>query len=235
MPASTLESDYLRGVLVSLPFLLVLAPFAMLFGVVATEAGLDLMQVMGFSVVVIAGAAQFTALQLMQQDAPVWAVIATALAVNLRMAMYSAALVPFLGPAPLWQRALVAYINVDQTFGAAASDYELRPSLGVAQRMRFFAGLATPVIPCWYGFTLLGARLGSGMPEGWALDFALPITFLAMIGPMLKTLAHVAAAAVSIVLSLALAGLPSGLGLLLAGLAAMSTGALVEVATERRR
>ena len=41
---------------------------------------------------------------------------AASLAVNLRMAMYSASLVAHLGPARLWQRALVAYLNVDQTY-----------------------------------------------------------------------------------------------------------------------
>ncbi|MBL4558451.1 MAG: AzlC family ABC transporter permease [Rhodobacteraceae bacterium] len=43
----------------------------MLFGVVATEAGLDLAQTMGMTVAVIAGAAQFAAVALMVEDAPV--------------------------------------------------------------------------------------------------------------------------------------------------------------------
>jgi predicted branched-subunit amino acid permease len=91
-------------------------PFAILFGVVGTEAGLNLAQVMGFSVGVIAGASQFAALQLMSENAPTLIVVASALAVNLRMAMYSAALAPHLGPASLRDRALIAYMNVDQTY-----------------------------------------------------------------------------------------------------------------------
>ncbi len=78
-----------------IPFLLVVTPFALLFGVVATESGLNLLETMGFSIVVIAGASQFTALQLMNDNAPTLIVIASALAVNLRMAMYSASLTPY--------------------------------------------------------------------------------------------------------------------------------------------
>ena len=59
---------------------------------VAAEAGWGLAETMGMTVMVIAGASQFTALQLLSEHAPLVIVIATALAVNLRMAMYSAAL-----------------------------------------------------------------------------------------------------------------------------------------------
>ena len=71
---------------------------------------------MGFSVLLIAGASQFTALQQMLDGAPVWIVLAAALTVNLRMAMYSAAMIPHFGDAPLWQRLLIAFFNVDQSY-----------------------------------------------------------------------------------------------------------------------
>jgi predicted branched-subunit amino acid permease len=80
---------------------IVVVPFAVLFGVVATEAGLDLLQVLLFSVSIFAGASQFAALQLMQDQAPVLIILATSLAVNLRLLMYSVAMAPHLGAAPL--------------------------------------------------------------------------------------------------------------------------------------
>jgi hypothetical protein len=55
-----------------------------------------------------------------------------------------------------------------------------------------------------------------------------------MVAPMLRTVAHVAAAGVSVAGALVLAGLPAGTGLLVAALAAMATGAAVERAMERR-
>ena len=108
MAAEDTMSSFWRGLRDGLPFLIVVGPFAMLFGVLATEAGLAIHETMGFSVVVIAGAAQFTALQLMNENAPTLVIIASALAVNLRMAMYSASITPHLGQLPLWKRAIAA-------------------------------------------------------------------------------------------------------------------------------
>ncbi|MFN6979895.1 MAG: AzlC family ABC transporter permease, partial [Gemmobacter sp.] len=59
-----------RGARDALPFLVILVPFALLFGVVGTDAGLSLAQVMGFSIFVIAGASQFAAVQLLAENAP---------------------------------------------------------------------------------------------------------------------------------------------------------------------
>lgn len=232
--ATTTGKTFLRGVRDGAPFLIVIGPFAMLFGVVATEAGLGLVETMGFSLLVIAGAAQFAAVQLMVEDAPTLIVLATALAVNLRMAMYSAALVPHLGSVPLWQRAVVAYFLVDQTYAASIAEYERRPDMSVREKLAYFLGVLSPVCPLWYVFTLVGALAGEAIPEAYALDFALPITFLALIAPMLRTPAHVAAAVTSVCVALALAWMPAGVGLLLAAAAAMAVGAAVEVWRERR-
>ncbi|WP_068108904.1 AzlC family ABC transporter permease [Tropicimonas marinistellae] len=228
MPDSNLKSIYFSGLRASAPFLLVVAPFAILFGVVAMEAGLDLAQTMGFTVVVVAGAAQFTALQLMSDEAPAIVVLVSALAVNLRMAMYSASMVPYLGAAPLWQRALISYSLFDQNYAACIARYELDRQMTLPQRVAFYLGATTPLLPVWIGFTLLGALIGRQIPPALALDFALPITFIALVGPALRTVAHVAAAFVSVALSLAFAGLPFNLGLIVAAVAALATGAEVE-------
>ena len=229
-PAAEFRTGFLHG----LPFVLVIAPFGAVFGVAATEAGLNLAEVMGFSVLVIAGAAQFVALQMMLEAAPVLIVLAASLAVNLRMAMYSASLAPHLGAAPLWQRALVAYVLVDQTYAPATLRYDAQPGLSVPARLAYFFGVAAPVVPIWYLATWAGAVLGTRIPPGLPIDFAVPITFLALIVPMLRTLPHVVAALVSIIGVLAFAALPFNLGLLLAAALAMAAGAETERQLARR-
>jgi predicted branched-subunit amino acid permease len=206
----------------------------MLFGVVATEAGFTSVQTMAFSSVVFAGAAQFTALQLMADDAPFLIVVATALAVNLRMAMYSASLAVWLGRAPLWKRALIAYVNVDQSYAVSINRYEDEPDLSLTQRIGFFFGAVTPVCPMWIVATGLGIWFGDMVPDWMALDFAVPICFLAIIAPMMRTLAHMVSAVSSIVLALVLSGLPYNLGLLVAAAVAMIVGAQVEMWMSRR-
>ena len=234
MTSTTRKSPYRQGIIDSSPFILVIIPFASLFGVLATEAGLSVVETMAFSIVVIAGAAQFTALQLMQENVPTAIVLISALAVNLRMAMYSASLTPYIGAAPLWQRALCAYLTVDQSYVVGVSKFEREPDMTVPARVAYFLGAVTPIVPLWYAFTYIGAVLGAQIPESWALDFAIPITFLAMIAPMFRTAAHVIAALVAVVVSLLAAGVPYSLGLIIAGIAGMIAGAQAELWLERK-
>ena len=234
MSAATSKSAYRSGIRDGVPFVVMVVPFAVLFGVVAVEAGLTLAQTMGFTVLVIAGAAQFAALQLMVDNAAIGFVLLAALAVNLRMAMYSASLVPYLGKATFWQRVFVGYLNFDQTYMTSIAKYEAEPDMTVADRVLYFLGVATPIAPLWGVTTMIGALIGKAIPDAFAIDFILPIAFLSMVAPMLKSLAHVAAALVSVVVALLLAGLPSGAGLLIAAICAMGTGVAVEIWMERR-
>ena len=234
MSSTTSKSYFWQGFRDGAPFILVLLPFSTLFGVVATEAGLNVYEAFAFSVVVIAGAAQFAAIQLMMDNAPTLIVIASALAVNLRMAIYSASLAPYLREAKLWQRALVAYGTVDQSYALAAVKYENEPKMSIAQRLAYFTGALVPVLPFWYGFTVVGALGGKAIPESWAIDFAVPLTFLAMIGPMLLTLPHLVGAIVSIAAALGFAWVPFNLGLLIAAFLAMVAAVQCESWLERR-
>lgn len=228
MADSSTKSAFWRGFRGGFPFILAAFPFALVFGVLATEAGLDIVQVMSMSVLVIAGASQFAALSQMQENAPVIVVLIAALAVNLRMAMYSASLAPHLGAAPFWQRAVAAYTLVDNSYAVSIAEYEVKPKMPVRQKMAFFFGCAIPVWIVWYLATFAGALLGKTIPAGLSLDFAVPLAFLAIVAPMLKTLAHIAAALTSIVATLALSFLPYSLGLLIAAALAMLVGAEIE-------
>lgn len=225
---NSVKDAFWSGARQCLPFIFVVVPFALLFGVVATEAGLSVFETLSFSVLVIAGAAQFTAIQLMEEHSPTIIVLASALAVNLRMAMYSASLAPHLGKAPLWQRAIVAYCLVDQSFALSSLEYERQTDWGTREKLAFIFGVAAPMAPTWYLATFLGAYLGNAIPAGMALDFAIPITFLAMIGPALRTAAHIGAAMTALVMSPLLVWMPHSLNIMIAGGAAMIVGAAIE-------
>lgn len=221
------------GMRAGAPFLLVVGPFGLLFGVVAREAGLDMAATLGFSVLVIAGASQFTAVQLLSDQAPALVVILAGLAVNLRMALYSASLAPHLEGMSLWRRAAAAYWLTDQTFALAYARFEKDPGMTPGERMAFFFGSGVLVCLPWYALTVAGALVGARMPEWLALDFAVPVTFIALFAPALRSLPHLAAAAVSVGVALALAWMPYSLGLMVAALLAMGTGAAVEAWMER--
>jgi len=144
------------------------------------------------------------------------------------MAMYSAALTPHLGALPLGKRIVTAYFLVDQTYASAVLDYESRPRRSTAEKWLYFMGVVVPVCVPWYIFTLVGAYAGEAIPPEAGLDFAVPIAFIAMIGPALRTPAHRLAAVVATVLALSLAWLPWNMGLILAAIGGMMAGAEAE-------
>lgn len=229
------KAAFWNGFLDCFPFILVVVPFGLLFGVVATEAGLNLLETMSMTVLVIAGAAQFTALALLQEQAPTIVVILAALTVNLRMAMYSAALVPHLGKTTLRTRAFASYFMIDQTFAVAIKKYERNPHWESSQKVAYYFGCTAALCPFWYGFSLLGALVGQSIPKEYSLDFAIPICFISLIAPMLRSLPHLVAALVSIMMALLLAWMPYNLWLIVAAVIAMMAGARTELWLQQRQ
>jgi predicted branched-subunit amino acid permease len=216
------------------PFILIVVPFSALFGMVATDAGLDIWQVVAMSAIVIAGSAQFTALSLLQEGAPVFVVLLASLAVNMRMAMYSAALVPHLGKASLRLRALMAYVMVDQVYAVSVQTFEAKPAMPLDEKVSYYFGCITIICIPWYICTFLGALLGKAIPASLSPDFAVPVCFIALFAPMLRSLPHIVAAGVSIFAAIGFAWLPWNFGLIVAAVLAMLAGAQVEFWQMRR-
>lgn len=217
------------------PFLLIVVPFGLLFGVVGKEAGLTLLQVMAFSGLVVAGASQFAAVALLTDHAPLIIVLLTAIAVNLRMMMYSAALVPHFGRAPLGLRAVLAYFLIDQTFAMADNKFAGAPGMNLGQKIAYFSGAFWFMMPLWIVATYAGAVFGAAIPPEFALDFAVPICFLALSAPSMRRFPYFVAGCVSIAGTLALHFVPFRLGLIIAAVVAMIVGAQTERWMERRK
>lgn len=225
---------YWQGLRDCAPFVVIVVPFSAMFGMVATDAGLNILQVVAMSAIVIAGSAQFTALSLLQDGAPVFVVLLASLAVNMRMAMYSAALVPHIGAASLRMRMLMAYVMVDQTFAVSVRTFDAAPQMGLDEKISYYFGCVTIVCIPWYVCTYLGAVLGQLIPTSLSPDFAVPVCFIAIFAPMLRSLPHIVAAGVSIVAAVVFSGVPWNFGLIIAATLAMMAGAQVEFWQRRR-
>ena len=75
---------------------------------------------------------------------------------------------------------------------------------------------------------VLGAWLGARVPDWLALDFAMPIAFIALVAPALRTVQQAATAFTAAVLALILAPIPYGLGLIIAAIEAVLLSAELE-------
>jgi 4-azaleucine resistance transporter AzlC len=223
-----------RGAVAALPLQLATAPFGLIFGALATQAGLDLPQAMGMTVIVVAGASQLAAVQLIADHAPAWLAIATGAVINARMAMYSASIAPYWRGASLRTRALAAFLLHDQAYALSMRRHVEAPDEPVAARLGYFFGVGVVSVIAWTAGSLAGALLGGRLPQEWALDFAVPITFIAVLAPLLRDGAHVAAALTASIAALLLAPLPLGSGLVLAAALGIGVGATVEGMLQRR-
>ncbi|MEM0943332.1 MAG: AzlC family ABC transporter permease [Pseudomonadota bacterium] len=217
---------FLAGALAALPLQLATVPFGAIFGALAVEAGMSLTQTMAMTSIVVAGASQLVALQMLIDGAPPLLIVAAAAFVNLRMAIYSAALaLHWKGVGP-WPRVLAAWFLNDQSYALSIRRYEARAE-APPTRAGYFFGVGTCCLACWITASLAGALLGQRIPEGWPVEFAPALVFLALAVPFLKSRADWAVAVTSGGLAVILAGLPSGTGFLLAMAVGIAVGMVV--------
>jgi predicted branched-subunit amino acid permease len=156
--------------------------------------------------------------------APTLLMVSAAGVVNLRHALYSASVAPVLKQLPWRWKLLLAYLLTDEAYAAAIPYLLASPRSPLAHWILFGAGFTL-----WAGWqiaTLAGVVLGAQLSDNLSLDFALPLTFIAIVVPLLTDRRRVAIALVSGILAVLLAGLPYKLGLFCAALAALLLAAV---------
>ncbi len=226
MDALLRRQEFLNGVRDESPILLGVVPFGLIFGALAVASGLSTAAAQAMSSVVFAGSAQFIAAQLLGADASGVVIIMVVLVVNLRHALYSASVAPHVkGLKPGW-KLMLAYLLTDEAYAVTIAHYN---SQGDARaRHWYFLGAGLTLWTSWQLSTAVGIFIGAQIPRDWPLGFVLPITFIALVVPALRDGAGVAAAVIAGVLGLAVGGLPYKTGILVAALAGIMVGMLVE-------
>lgn len=225
-------AEFLAGVRAQLPILLGVVPFGVIFGALARSAGIPPAESQGFSLLVFAGSAQFIAVGLVTEAAPPLVVVLTILIVNLRHVLYSATMAVHFQPLPLRWKVPLAWLLTDEAFAVGSLRYR-QPD--VRQAHWFFLGTGLALWASWQLSTAAGIALGELIPSSWMLDFALPLTFMALLAPTLESRPAHAAALAAAISSLLLAGLPYRLGLLLAAVIGVAAGAWLDQRAASRR
>ncbi|WP_135828571.1 AzlC family ABC transporter permease [Halorussus halobius] len=201
------------------------APFGMVFGVAAVGSDVPVVETVAMSVVIFAGASQLAAVELVGQNAPAAVVVATVLVINLRMMMYSASIAPHFERLSARWKALLSYLLTDQAYAASIFEFENDDDVS---RKWYFLGVAGPIWLMWQVATVAGIALGSGVPDGWHLDFAVPLVFLALVIPAVTDRSTAVAAVVGGSVAVAAAGFPFNLGLITAAVAGIAGGLVTE-------
>jgi len=223
---SEARKTFWDGVRAEIPLLVGVFPFGMIYGALALGAGLSKAASQMMSSIVFAGSAQFVTAQLVSDAAPGLVIILTIAVVNLRHMLYSASLAPYLKDLSLKWKVVLSYLLTDEAYAPTALKYE---ETGVRPFSHWFLlGAGVVLWTTWQVSTALGIFLGTAIPDSWQLDFALPLTFIAMVMPALKNRPMVAAAVSAGVVALLAYGLPFKLGLILAALTGIVVGTVLE-------
>ena len=209
------RSDTWAGARAALPFAVAIACLGVVFGGLATAAGLSPAAAVVMSATTFAGSAQFSAVAVLGGGGTAFAAAGAAALVNARYLGMGATVAETL-PGRRWQRFLVAQLVVDESWIVAYLGD------GRFSRQRL-VGAAAVVYVAHVGATAIGAVTGRLVdPAAWGLDGVFAPLFVMLLWPHLNTRVGIAAALLGAAIALCLTPLaPLGLAVLGGGVAAL--------------
>jgi 4-azaleucine resistance transporter AzlC len=190
-----------NNVTTALPVVMGYLPIGFAYGVLAINAGLTIFQTVLMSIIVFAGSAQLIAVSLFAQMIHPLSIIATTFIVNLRHLLMSAALAPHMKN---WNHSQVAFFSfelTDESFGLHSLRFDQgknQPGSSITINMICQSA--------WVLGSFLGAAAGNLIQDvrPFALDYALPAMFIALLIMQIKHRTHLIIAGISAILSLIL-------------------------------
>ena len=219
---------FFEGAKDTFPLVVGAIPFGIIFGTLASTAGISFAATMAMSMFVFAGASQFVCIGLVTGGTAWPIIVATTFVVNLRHMLYGASMVPFYKNLnPLWKMFL-AFGLTDETFAVAISRYNQDD--GAPGKHYYNLGSMLFMYINWNLCTFIGLTAGKTFPgiSQWGLDFAMPATFIGIVIPYLISRPMWASVITAGVVSIIAGGIPHKLGLMLAAILGVTVGLICE-------
>jgi 4-azaleucine resistance transporter AzlC len=222
------RTEFLNGVKNELPLLLGVMPYGMIYGALAVKLGLPPALALAMSAIVFAGSSQLIGTPLMAAGMSGVVIVATTFVVNLRHALYSASVAPFIKHLPLRWKVLLAYLLTDEAYAVTITRFTQPDSSAALNRHWFYFGAGLTLWSSWQISSAIGIFAGQLIPNSWSLDFALALTFIALVVPNLKDRASLAAAVSAGIMAVFSYAWPYKLGLFAAAITGIAVGLLIE-------
>lgn len=184
----------------AIPVVLGYLPLGFAFGVLASQAGMTVLQATAMSILCFTGAGQYIALGVIQAQGAVITAIIANLLVNVRYFLFTTSMVPFLKNHvnPI-TASILSYGVTDETYAVSMNRYQTHPPTA-----SYMAGLNLTAHMGWISSTLLGAVLGSMVTntDRLGLAFALPAMYICLLVMLVNRKSDALIALVSAVLCL---------------------------------
>jgi 4-azaleucine resistance transporter AzlC len=216
-----------KGFAESVPVMVSVLAFGLVYGVLAVQSGLTVVEACLSCVIVVAGMAQFASLPLFAAGVDPLTIIGTTFIINMRHFIMGASVARRFTERGLFGKAAASYFLIDESF-AMATAYAEKGKGGSIRDYMVGSGIA--VFTTWNIGTLVGALFGNvlGDPTQSGLDFAAAAAFIGLLVPQVKgkgdLLVLLVAAVLSVGAYLTLAG---SWYILITGIGASLVGALV--------
>ncbi|ENO88656.1 AzlC family ABC transporter permease [Thauera linaloolentis] len=209
-----MESAFRRGAREGLrdflPVSVGLLPWAVVTGIAMRSIGLSEIEALGMNLLVYAGTAQLGSLPLIAAGAPLWLIMLTALALNLRFIIFSAAIAPIFHGQPFARRLASSYLLVDGVFAVGAE--KLLKADDPQWRWGYYIVPSVFNWCVWQSCTALGIFGAEFVPRDWSLEFMVTIALMVMMLPMVRNRPMLIAALAGGLGAVLLRGLPLRLG-----------------------
>ena len=203
-------------------------PFGIAYALLAQESGFTKLEAISMSLIVFAGSAQLAIIEMAPTQAGYLAILLTVLLLNLRHVLYALTLDLKLAQPRSIPKPLLAAGMTDENMGLTIAHMQRRPATDW-----YFIGSVLSLYGSFAAATIFGVFLGGRIPdpERLHLDVIFPLTFLALLLPLVRTRRALAIAVVAAGVSLGLRPLiGSSYSVLIAILAGGATGLLLPTA-----
>lgn len=227
-PAPTRKQEFWNGFKATFPLVVGATPFGMIFGALAATSGISTAGTVAMSALVFAGSSQFIAVGLVASGTGVFIIIMTTLVVNLRHALYAATLAPHTKDlSHKWLLPLGFWLT-DETFVVTIQRYHEADKS--SHKHWYFFGSAIFMYTNWQVWTWVGLLAGQQIddPAKWGLDFAMTVTFIGMLVPLIKNKSTMFAVFIAAITAFISDPLPNKLGLIVAAFAGILAGVIAE-------
>jgi predicted branched-subunit amino acid permease len=222
---TTHRSDAVGGARAMAPWLVGVAPFGLVIGVSAARADVPTLAGVLTGPVIYSGSAQVATIALLDAGAAPLVIVLTALIINLRLILYSAAMAPHWRGTPWWWRAGAAYLLIDPSFAVGIDRYS-RP--GDQRRAHsYYLGGALILWVGWLAAIIIGAVAGAELPAQLHLEFVIPLYLVGEIVPRLGSPATRRAVGAAAVVAVAALAAPLHLGVAIAIVVGLAAGLTV--------
>jgi len=131
---------------------------------------------------------------------------------------------PVMQRQPRWFRWVAPYMLIDQVFALCAGKRDLPP----ADFRHYYLAAGMTFWSFWMLFTALGLFVGPVIPTNMDISFATPVLFMGLLVTAIDGWQKALVAAFAMLVTLALVDMPSRSGLLIAVVAGIALGLLID-------